>query len=368
MIDSVIVRPVGDTEPDLTVVIPTWNAPLLLGNCLKSIAKHSTGCRIQVVIFVNGNDRQTTDVALGYSDHYPLTLCLSDHNRGFAEACSVGATHAEAPFILFLNNDAEIAAPLVEGVRYLKAHPSVGACQGPILMADGRHIDSVGSLLTRSGFLAHVSVGATTDALPPGREVFSLKGAALWLRVAALDGSPPFDADAFAYFEESDLCWRLWVTGWSIRYVEWLPIVRHQIGATSTRLDPSIRQFHSFKNRLRAILRYNQSRSLPRMLLLHLAWCVASSVNFAASGRWEEAQAVWKAWTWNLHRLSVTQGERRLIATRRKITDQELLQRAGTRMTIWQAAKQQRVGDRAEAIALRSTTGETLPGTIEAAG
>lgn len=334
---------------ELTVVIPSWNGADLLVPCLQSLQRSVDGLDYEVVVFDNGSCDDSVAVAESFSDRLRVRVMRSEANLGFAGACNQAVAATTAPFILLLNNDAVCIGDLRAGVEYLRAHQSVAVCQGPLLMADGRHIDSVGSLLGNNGFLRHLAIGEELKQLPPSRSVFSVKGAAMWLRREALDGAGLFDDDAFAYFEESDLCWRLLIRGWDVRYVRELPLVVHEIGRTATRLPASVRQFHSFKNRLRAILRYSEARTLPSILSRHLVACVGAAGALAWGRQWAQAFAVVRALGWNAVHARKTFSSRRQSQRVRRVSDRQLRARVGTCLSMWDVRRQQLAGDRAEA-------------------
>src|SRR5207248_9092421 len=78
------------------------------------------------------------------------------------------------------------------------------------------------------------------------------------------------------------------------------PPMLHIGGATSTRLRPSVSEFHSYKNRLRSILKTASLRTLLSMLPLHLAICAAAAIAGTLGGRPAAMANVGRAVMWNL--------------------------------------------------------------------
>jgi len=170
----------------------------------------------------------------------------------------------------------------------------------------------------------------------------------MWLRREALSGASPFDEDAFAYFEESDLCWRLWLRGWTVCYDNQLPTVVHDIGQTSSRLPRELCQFHSFKNRFRAVLRYTERRTLLSMFPRHIAWCLVIAAGLAIQGHPRQSVAAMRGLIWNARRASLIVQERRRIRAARAISDQELFAQVGTTLSLRDLRRQTAQGDDAE--------------------
>jgi GT2 family glycosyltransferase len=210
-------------------------------------------------------------------------------------------------------------------VEYLAGHPAVGICQGPITDAEGRLVDSAGSLFTSWGFLRHLHMGEPADPPKPSRSVFAVKGAAMFLRRECIDEVGMFDSAAFAYFEEADLCWRARLAGWDVRYVAELPVVTHRTGATSTRLAPALIEFHSYKNRLRSLLKNSGATTLVRVLPRHVLLCAVTAAGAAVTGRPSALRNITRAYAWNVRHLSTTLELRRDVQRRRRRSDRDAL-------------------------------------------
>ena len=257
-----------------------------------------------------------------------LRVIRNPQNRGFAEACNQGINASTGELVLLLNDDT-ILEPGALGALAdaLATHTSWGACQAKLLlMDDPSRLDSGGSFLTRSGFLVHRGLHEPETRYTEPDEIFSAKGAAFVVRRRALATSGTFDPDFFAYFEESDLCWRLWLAGWEVGFAPGARVL-HRVGATSSGLPSPFVQFHSFKNRLCTILKNAGPRQLTVMVPCHLALCLGLAGWYAARGQPGLAGAILRAIGWNVAELPRTLGKRRRIQARRRVGDDELMPR-----------------------------------------
>ena len=88
-------------EPEIDVVILTWNDGDLLGTAVRSVL-HSEGVAARVVVVDNGSDPPAT---VSESD---VELVRSETNLGVAPGRNLGATHGSAPFLCLLDSDAEL--------------------------------------------------------------------------------------------------------------------------------------------------------------------------------------------------------------------------------------------------------------------
>jgi len=194
------------------------------------------------------------------------------------------------------------------------------------LMDDPRRLDTAGSFLTATGFLVHRGAYEPEERFTTSDEIFAAKGAALLLRRAALEETGPFDPRFFAYFEETDLCWRVWLAGWEVGFAADARVL-HRLGATASTLPSAFVQFHSFKNRIRTLIKNLGAARLVWMLPYHLALCIGLVIWYALRGRFDIAAAILRAIWWNATHLRGTLRERRRVQRRRRVSDGDLMRR-----------------------------------------
>jgi GT2 family glycosyltransferase len=318
----------------VSVVIPNLNGEALLPSCLESL-NAPTHHRLDVVLVDNGSADRSIDVAR--STFPGIHVVALPANEGFAPACNKGfaAADPDADFVLFLNTDVRLTPNCLDDLvdRALE-EPEAGVWQPKLMRADGNGWDSAGSFFTRTGFLWHDSF----EDAPPGaseraRDVFAAKGACFLVRRSVLDHVGGFDDSFFAYFEETDLCWRIQLAGWSVRY-EPVCCAYHDVGATTTRhLRAAHIDFLSFRNRITSIVKNSGMNTLAIVLPLHIVACLASATALAVRGRRENGIAVLRALAWaarNSHRLAA---ERRRTQALRTRADRAFLPHVTRRMT-----------------------------------
>jgi N-acetylglucosaminyl-diphospho-decaprenol L-rhamnosyltransferase len=116
-------------------------------------------------------------------------------------------------------------------------------------------VNNAGSYLSREGYGGDYGY-ATPDRghFDRGGDRFAACGAAMVMRADVLKRLGPFEERFFAYYEDTDWCWRAQLAGMSVLY-EPRAVVRHMHGATSggpTR--PWVRRL-SARNRLATLVR-----------------------------------------------------------------------------------------------------------------
>ena len=311
-------------------MIPTTGAADL-DACLESLDREGEDVA-EVIVVDNASARPLAYLS---ERHAHVRTVRNDENLGFVGACNQGAQLANGELVLFLNDDTLVEPGALRAlVDALVEHPAWGACQAKLLlMHDPSRLDTAGSFLTATGFLVHRGSHEPETSYVGSDEIFAAKGAALVVRRRALDEVGVFDPDFFAYFEDSDLCWRLWIAGWEVGFAAEARI-RHRLGATATTMSAELVQFHSFKNRICSALKNCGARRLVWLLPLHLGLCFGVAVWFRVQGRPELSRAVLRAIVWNGRNARRTLRKRMLVQRNRGASDAEIWHRISRRTSV----------------------------------
>lgn len=96
-------------QPVFSIVIPTYNRPDRLANCLRAIAALDyPRDRFEVVVVDDGSPTPIAPVVVPFQTELAVTL-IRQANAGPAKARNVGAAHAKGEFLVFTDDD---CAPL----------------------------------------------------------------------------------------------------------------------------------------------------------------------------------------------------------------------------------------------------------------
>lgn len=313
------------TAPLVSIVIVNWNGKHWLEGCLPTLSK-VTHKRVEWIIV----DNASTDGSVEWvKNRYPKTILLENsENLGFSHANNLGYKKAKGDFILFLNNDTKVKPDFItELLKPFTRDPMIGGVQSKILlMDDPSRLDSIGAFLTPTGFLLHNSLGGK-DKLELNRQIdlYTVKGASMMFRTDVLklvevDGFI-FDPEYFAYFEETDLCHRIWLSGFRIVYAP-KAVIYHKLGATSIKLVSAWVQFNSYKNRINSYIKNFGLFNLILILPIHVVLCHVLAIIFLLKGNLSWAISIEKAIWWNVTHLSRTLRHRNIVqVTIRKRAD-----------------------------------------------
>ena len=162
------------------------------------------------------------------------TILRFENNVGFVRGCNAALAHASAPAVLFMNNDVELAPGCIAAaLRRLGPGDTIGAVGGKVIRTHGR-LQEAGSIIWRdgrtSGYLRDADAAAPEADFV--RDVDFCSGAFLLVRAAALHVLGGFDeAFAPAYYEDTDLCVRLWLAGHRVVYDPAVQVTHYEYGS-----------------------------------------------------------------------------------------------------------------------------------------
>ena len=209
-------------EPQVAVVVPSWNSAGLLPRLLDSLAEQ--GGERELLVVDNGSRDGTLELLRERGIPH---LSLS-RNTGFAAAVNLGAARTAAPLVLALNADTVLEPGCVGALQSaLMADPGLAGVQPRILQLEGEgtsvataRIYSAGQALTADGRALEVGAGkAQSERLLRPREIFGVCGAACLLRRELFDQLGGYDESYFAFYEDVDLNVRARIAGWRFAYV-----------------------------------------------------------------------------------------------------------------------------------------------------
>jgi GT2 family glycosyltransferase len=245
-------------QPTVSIVMVTrddleW-APRALQACLE----HTDAC-YELIVVDNGSTDGTreylTDSVRG------ITLLANERNHGFGVSNNLGASHAIGRYLIFLNSDVVVQpkwlAPLL---ARLDEYETIAAV-GPRLLNPDGSLQLAGALLSRAGATTPYGEGdcAERPEYNFSRDADYCSGACLAVRRSAFNEVGGFDpAFGLIYFEDADLCLRLWQSGLRTVY-EPSSTVTH-VGGGGTAPAPNVqllaqRNRALFERRWRALLK-----------------------------------------------------------------------------------------------------------------
>lgn len=314
-----------EERPSVQAVVVSYNSKTIIDPCLRSLVDQDYP-DVQITMVDNASSDGTASYV---REHFPdIEVIDSRHNLGFAGGCNLGFQASSSQYIVLLNQDAVADRSwIAELVRVAELDPGIAAVGSKLLMDRCPTIlNSTGIEINEAGWAWDRQVGERDEEPSPlPQEVFGVCGGALLFNRAAIEAVGAFDTSFFMYFEDTDLSWRLRLSGSRIYYAP-LAVVRHDFhgdtGATPGRALR--RRYYSERNRIQTLFKNAESRSLRRVLPRILKYDRGRMKAYRRNARRgqqpefhrELARILRRAWTWNLLRLPSLLARRRRVQKR----------------------------------------------------
>ena len=237
---------------DISVLIINWNTKDMLQRCLNCVfASNTEGLSMEVVVVDNGSTDESREMI---ETQFPQTKLIANReNLGFAMANNQAHRESLGRNILLLNPDTEFPPELIAGLaRFLDSKPNVGAVCPRYLLPDGRfstrgHYCRLPTLMSS---LLYYTVARPFGKKTPWVKSYLMEdelfnspmpieqpaAACLMVRRGSFDGDL-LDNRFPLFFNDVDLCCRIWKKGYQIMYLPWYTLIHHQ-GTSVKRLRP----------------------------------------------------------------------------------------------------------------------------------
>ncbi|MDE2005832.1 MAG: glycosyltransferase [Rhodospirillales bacterium] len=213
-----IVFPEPAETPAVSVIVASYGAVDRSVRCLAALAEEAACVPMEVILC---DDASPDPAVAALARVRGIRLLRNPSRLGYLRSVNRAAATARGDYLLLLNNDA-YACPgaLAAMLAAFAAFPEAGAVAAKLLFPDGR-LQEAGGIVWADGSGWNWGRGEDPDAprYNYARAVDYGSGAALMVRrslFAALGGYDPVFAPA--YFEDTDLAFRLRAAGHSVIY------------------------------------------------------------------------------------------------------------------------------------------------------
>ena len=286
-------------KKDISVVILNWNGSAMLQRFLPSVIRYSE--EAEIIVADNGSTDHSIDIL---REKFPSVRILPfRENYGFAEGYNRAIQQIETPYVLLLNDDAEVTPHWLQPLlAFMNHHPEVAACQPKILSetqrelfeyagACGGFIDHLGYPYCRGRIFNHVEKDrGQYDQVCP---IFWATGAALLVRTDVFRKEGGLDKRFFAHMEEIDFCWRLRSRNYGIYCIP-QSTVYHVGGGTLPKSHPR-KTFLNFRNNLLMLYKNLPEERLNSTLRIRYFLDLVAALKMLLSGQVKESMAIVKA-------------------------------------------------------------------------
>jgi GT2 family glycosyltransferase len=282
----------------ISILIVNWNTRDLLRACLLSIREHCSGVPHEVIVVENASHDGSAQMV---RNEFPEVLLLAnDVNNGFAQGNNQAYARARGAWIWLLNPDTEVCVGAAQQMRdFLAADARRGAVASTLIDArEGRPQRSCRTFPSPSALWSEAS--GLARFYPRSRKFGSYRmgwwnyrdtrrveqpqASSFMVRRDAIEQiGGLFDEEFPIFFNDVDLCWRLWQSGWEVWFLHEAKVL-HWGGASTGQAKPEmIEESH------RSLRRFYQKHYRGR-LPFWLYSCTLGLIELSGSWRHRQAQ------------------------------------------------------------------------------
>ena len=141
------------SDPQLTIIVPTYRRPEWLVNCLAALAQERPA-HTRVIVIDDGSPPEM-QIPATVARYVPFVSIISTENRGEANAVNLGISSAETPYVMILSDD-----DVIEGTWPARALAELESGAAILAYPNWSIIDEDGKVLEE-----HLLVDCTLDRL-----------------------------------------------------------------------------------------------------------------------------------------------------------------------------------------------------------
>jgi len=304
----------------VAVLVINYNGKHYLRECLESL-KNQTHSDYDAYVVDNGSVDGSVEYVEG---HFPWVKIIAfKENLGFAKAYNEAIKSVDADLVALLNNDTRVDRKwLQELVNAILEDELIAAVGSKILLYDSpRQLNHAGAKITPIG--GGFDIGLYDEDC----ERFNVKkfvgatcGAAMLVRKDLFLKIGGFDDDFFAYFEDTDFCWRAWLCGFKIIYVP-DSIIYHKLGGSWGPRKSLVKMFLGEKNRLSTVIKNFEVKNVVRALIISVVYNLTRFFILLKFKHHRGVIAIIKANYWVLRNFKKIMDKRRIVQKHRKVSD-----------------------------------------------
>ena len=221
---------------EIAVVIPNYNGIQYLEKCLGAL-RAQTFRDFQIILVDNGSEDGS---AAFVRERYPETELIElPENFGFCRAVNEGIRHAEAEYVILLNNDTEVFPDFVEklwqGIRRRPEAFSGGAMM--IQAQNHEKLDTAGDCYSALGWAFSRGKGKNPQKFEKPCRVFAVCAGAAIYRTSLLRETGLFAEEHFAYLEDLDIGYRARISGYENWYLPEAKVYHVGSGTSGSRYN-----------------------------------------------------------------------------------------------------------------------------------
>lgn len=253
--------------PKYSLIVPVYGQHLLTFTCIKSIAETCKDLPIEAIVIDDCSPQPVAEAMTAVSG---IKVIRNPSNLGFLASCNVGVTHARGEYVVILNNDVILTRDwLLKMEAVYDQFPDAGLVGAKLIFPDGR-LQEAGAIVWRDGSAWNVGRGDDPDKPEYNfvREVDYCSGACLLIRRDLWNALGGFSTAYMpAYYEDTDLAFRVREAGLRVFYAPHAVVVHFEGQSSGTDLTQGVKRHQAinqktFSNRWANVLALHRPNAM----------------------------------------------------------------------------------------------------------
>ncbi|MDB8710497.1 glycosyltransferase family 2 protein [Mediterraneibacter gnavus] len=245
-----------DTEPLVSIIIPTKDHIEDLDKCIQSIEKRATYKNIEYIIIENNSEKEETfEYYEKLKKENPrVKLVVWEKEFNYSRINNFGVQYARGEYLLFLNNDTEIINEnVIEEMLGYCMRDDVGIV-GARLYYEDDTVQHAGVVVGLGGVAGHAFVGAAKDDPGYFRRIFvaqdysAVTAACLMSKRKVFDKVKGFEETLAVAFNDIDFCMKVRKAGYLIVYNPYVEL--HHYESKSRGLEDTEEKIERFQGEI----------------------------------------------------------------------------------------------------------------------
>jgi len=290
-------------NPEISVIIANFNGAKYLKNCIESILD-SSECQFEIIVVDDASTDESLSILEQFSSH--ILLIKNRQNLGTSISRNLAAVKAHAQILLFLDVDTTIFPYTLGQIKqYLNSQPKVGAIQAALLNPHSQNLETAGHYLSILGYPYEIGQNQDLNKFEQPFPILGGRTAGLAVKKLVFKQIHGFDENYLIYAEDTDLCWRIWLSGFKVFFLPQAQIVHYQKSSLNKVTYKRI-YYEGCKNNLRNLLK---NMDLFRLLFVLPLFCISSMLiilKLVLLGHFAYAIMIIKAFAWNISKFTKT--------------------------------------------------------------
>ena len=232
---------------DVSIIFVNYKTKDLTINAINSVIEKTEGLEYEIFVVDNASNDGSIEAI---EKEFPnINIIKSDINGGFGYANNLAIKQSKGKYVLCLNTDTLLlnnAIKIMFDFMEKEENSMIGVCGGYLVDKElnpihcGGRLPSLKEILWKLGlknvfkkyYKSNICMPLNSDDENLDLKLEYITGADIFFRKSVLDKVGIFDENIFMYFEETDLCKRIWNNGYKIKFVPEAKII-HLEGAST---------------------------------------------------------------------------------------------------------------------------------------